>query len=379
MENFRFELTIYIGRFQPFHNGHAALLAEALALGRQVIVVLGSAFGARNPKNPFTWQEREAMIRATLTPEESQRVTFLPIRDYYDDKRWVAAVQAGVAQLSDSKSTALVGHFKDDSSYYLDRFPAWAQESCPRAGNIDATALRNAYFPRKPGLLRRLLARMETWFGVIADDPLAGALALLTTRVPPAVVQFLDAFRHTPEYTRLLAENRRIQAIKAQWAGSPYEPTFITVDALVLMQNKVLLIRRKGDLGDGLVALPGGYLEPRERLVTSATRELREESNFGLYGPTLEDSLVSVTVFDHPDRSLRGRTVTHLHLFDLKDRAPLEVRGNGSEGEPFWADVEDLPAMEDQFFEDHFHMLDDRLGLTDKFDKFIRQLVAFSN
>ncbi|MDP9108408.1 MAG: adenylyltransferase/cytidyltransferase family protein, partial [Pseudomonadota bacterium] len=49
-------LAVLIGRFQPFHNGHASLLAAALAAAPQVVVVLGSSFHARSAKNPFTWE-----------------------------------------------------------------------------------------------------------------------------------------------------------------------------------------------------------------------------------------------------------------------------------------------------------------------------------
>src|SRR4051812_5559138 len=50
-------VAVLIGRFQPFHQGHAGLLAKALAVAPKVVVVLGSSFHARSAKNPFTWQE----------------------------------------------------------------------------------------------------------------------------------------------------------------------------------------------------------------------------------------------------------------------------------------------------------------------------------
>ena len=38
-----FDAIILIGRFQPFHNGHAALLRTALARAERAIVVPGSS------------------------------------------------------------------------------------------------------------------------------------------------------------------------------------------------------------------------------------------------------------------------------------------------------------------------------------------------
>ena len=49
-----FDLAVLVGRFQPFHAAHLALLHRALAIAPRVVVVVGSAFQARTPKNPFT-------------------------------------------------------------------------------------------------------------------------------------------------------------------------------------------------------------------------------------------------------------------------------------------------------------------------------------
>ena len=80
-----------------------------------MVVVIGSAHQARTPKNPFNWQERVEMIRLALTPDEAARVGFVPVRDYFDGQRWVAAVLAGVqAQLGElpAGQTVLVGTAK---------------------------------------------------------------------------------------------------------------------------------------------------------------------------------------------------------------------------------------------------------------------------
>ena len=61
------DVAVYVGRFQPFHNGHLALLRHALSVAPQGILVIGSAHQARTPKNPFSWQERAEMVRLTLT------------------------------------------------------------------------------------------------------------------------------------------------------------------------------------------------------------------------------------------------------------------------------------------------------------------------
>ena len=112
------DVVVFIGRFQPFHNGHAALLAQALASAPVVVVVIGSAHQARTPKNPFSWQERAEMVRMALPEADRARVLFLPMRDYYDEERWIAAVRQGVESLLAEGGAAaapeigLIGHFR---------------------------------------------------------------------------------------------------------------------------------------------------------------------------------------------------------------------------------------------------------------------------
>ncbi len=82
--------------------------------------------------------------------------------------------------------------------------------------------------------------------------------------------------------------------------------------------------------------------------------------------PALQRALRGVAVFDHPDRSQRGRTITHAHYFDLGDRElPAVTAGDDAQGAQ-WTPIEQLPGMEDRFHDDHFHMLDHFLGLTEK-------------
>ena len=89
----------------------------------------------------------------------------------------------------------------------------------------------------------------------------------------------------------------------------------------------VMLLNRKGQVFVGqridtvLEAwqMPQGGIDPGEDARAAALRELREETGFGLLDTTIEDALSGIAVFDHPDRSSRGRTITHAHFFDFKD------------------------------------------------------------
>ena len=82
--------VLYLGRFQPFHNGHAAVL-DALS-DEDVILVIGSADLERTPENPFSYRERmEMILRSGYRP-----FIMLPIADINNYPMWVGHVESMV-------------------------------------------------------------------------------------------------------------------------------------------------------------------------------------------------------------------------------------------------------------------------------------------
>lgn len=338
------DLAVCIGRFQPFHNGHLSLLREALEQAPICIVVLGSAHQARTPKNPFTWQERAEMIRRALPDTDPSRLRYLPMRDHYNEARWVQAVHDGVAQIAlelglAAPEVALMGHFKDATSGYLRRFPAWTLRPLERQPHADATQFR------------------DTWFAH-ADQPIEVTLASLSPQAPESTLDFVKAWSRLPYFKTLVLEWQKLRADQSRWACAPYPPVFVTVDAVVRCAEHVLLIQRGAYPGKGLWAVPGGFIEQRETLYQSALRELHEETGLDLMAPGLQNTLREVAVFDHPDRSLRGRTITHAHYFDLGDEAVPHVKAADDAHAARWVPLGELLSMEAQFLDDHFYMLD---------------------
>ncbi len=362
-----FDIAVCIGRFQGLHLGQFALIQRALALAPKVVIVIGSAFQARTPKNPFTWQERAEMIRLALSDSVNHdadaatalldRVSFVPVRDYYDSRRWVEAVHLGVEQVAPREEgqptprTVLVGHRKDATSDYLSEFPGWTLEAMPSQGRMHSSSLRDAYFAGGGDQANPLM--------------LAAALSALVSVVPPSTIAFLRTWAELPEYRALAQEWAMLREERAQWASAPYPPVFVTVDALLQCNDHVLLIVRGRAPGKGLFALPGGFLEQRESIYQSALRELEEETGFERLPVNMDTAFRGVKVFDHPDRSLRGRVITHVHHFDLGQCKNLpEVAGADDAAAAMWVPVSDLAGMEDRFHDDHFHILDSFLGLT---------------
>lgn len=351
----RKDLAVLIGRFQPFHQGHLALLKQALEQADHVALVIGSAFQARTPRTPFTWRERAEMVRLALAPSDQDRVSFLPVRDQYDEAKWVSSVQAEVAkvlaqrQCSRQARIALIGHFKDATSDYLNHFQGWELIPVDRQHAVDGVHIRDAYFGTPSGT---------------SAGSLQATLAALKEAAPASTLAFLQAWAALPHFAALAQEWRMLQQYKAAWSTAPYPPVFVTVDTVVRCAGKVLLIQRGQPPGVGLWAVPGGFIEQRETAYQSALRELREETRLSLLASTMNAALKGSAVFDHPDRSQRGRTITHAFYFDLGDRPLPEVRADDDAQTVAWVDMAELPAMEARFHDDHFHMLDHFLHLV---------------
>ena len=83
---------IVLGRFQPFHMGHEHLVRSALSHvedGDQLVVAIGSKQAGWEPDNPWTAEERQAMIQ-TWAEQENIAIEIVAIEDINDPPNWVA-------------------------------------------------------------------------------------------------------------------------------------------------------------------------------------------------------------------------------------------------------------------------------------------------
>jgi len=85
---------LLIGRFQPFHRGHRAVLTEILKDCEEAVVAIGSAQLSHTDENPFTAGERYQMVILSLEPEERSRVFVAPVPDVNRFAIWVAHVES---------------------------------------------------------------------------------------------------------------------------------------------------------------------------------------------------------------------------------------------------------------------------------------------
>lgn len=339
MTDYQYDYLVLIGRFQPFHNGHELVIREALTLAKKVIIVIGSSFAPRTVKNPWSAAERIEVIRHVIN---DPRLKFVSVRDrIYNDTRWATNVQELVAgSIADDGWVAgptkvgIIGYDKDETSYYLKMFPQWGDPiNHEQIEILSATDLRQLYFEGKN-------------------------LKFLKSLVPSETFDFLQRFRALPEFARLVEEYNTYERGHASWVGSPHKPIFVTTDAVVLQSGHILLVVRDQHPGEGLWALPGGFLEQHESIAEGVLRELDEETDIKVPPRMLQNMMKTapIKVFDHPKRSLRGRTITHAALLELPPGPLPRVRGKSDARAAFWLPLNQLDSA--RMFEDHFDVIE---------------------
>jgi bifunctional NMN adenylyltransferase/nudix hydrolase len=351
MTNYNYSFAVFIGRFQPYHNGHHHVIQQGLQQAERLVVLCGSSHMPPSHRNPWSFQERKRMILDSFVPADAERITVLPLIDSpYNDAVWIQSVQTIVNGLVQAfhnvphrqPKVALIGHSKDHSSYYLKLFPQWESISVGHHFELDATAIRRDFFSD--------------------TSDVQAVIQTLSANCPSGTVDYL-ANNYSPKaFEYIFEENAFVQAYRQSWSQSPYPPLFMTVDAIVVQSGHILLVKRRAKPGFGLMALPGGFVGQYEKLVDAALRELREETRLKVPEPVLRGCIKQVHTFDDPYRSARGRTITQALLIELPNADALpKVKAGDDAAKAFWLPLADLQP--DQLFEDHYFIIRQLLGL----------------
>ena len=214
--------AVLIGRFQPPHRAHLALIRQALGSAAEVVIVLGSARSARTARNPLSDAERISLIRAMLDEEgiDLRRVRLETVPDaFYNLPMWVRSVRQAVRDAH----AVLLGFEKDASSFYLKLFPEWQAAPPGFTSGLNATDLREAMY--------------------------TGDWATVGVAVTPAVLSGLRAFARTPDFAEV---QRCREATLALAAAGPIR----TVGTLLVSEGQMLLRPRTDQPGRGLWAIP---------------------------------------------------------------------------------------------------------------------------
>lgn len=336
-----YDTLVLIGRFQPFHTAHMALVQRATAIANRIIFVVGSADQPRTYKNPFSFDERRDMIYEAIRGIAGTLEFHIePNPDsMYNDQAWAARVQALVAKHTKPGDViGIIGHKKDQSSFYLDMFPQWTFESIDLIESLGATDIRDLYFKRDLNM------------------------NFIKHVVPYTTFDILKQFADTPAHEQIIREREFIVDYKKQFASLRYPPIFVTTDAIVIQSGHILMVKRRAMPGEGLWAFPGGYLNAYtdRSLIDGMLRELREETLIKVPLAVLRGSIVDSKVFDAVDRSSRGRIITHAYKIVLPDGPLPKVKGSDDAIKAVFRPIAEI--RRDECFEDHFEMRNWAIG-----------------
>ncbi|HKS59758.1 MAG TPA: nicotinamide-nucleotide adenylyltransferase, partial [Thermoplasmata archaeon] len=168
---------LLIGRFQPFHRGHLAVIQWARAQHPEewLILGIGSAQESHTTANPFTAGERWEMIAAGLSEAHVDRWVAFPIPDIQRHAQWVAYVRTLLPAFDRIYTNNPLTRMLFDEAHIPVEAPPMEQRETWQGASI-----------------RQRMAKRQSW----------------EAAVPPAVLAYLQSIR-APERLRLLTPDPR--------------------------------------------------------------------------------------------------------------------------------------------------------------------------
>lgn len=91
--SFHMARAFFVGRFQPFHVAHLDDVRKILDRYDKLVIGIGSSQESHTRENPFSAQERKAMLEEMFKIEGIlAKVSFVEIPDFNDDDSWVSYI-----------------------------------------------------------------------------------------------------------------------------------------------------------------------------------------------------------------------------------------------------------------------------------------------
>lgn len=261
--------ALFIGRFQPFHNGHLDAIFQILEHGyKKIIIGIGSAQEELTKKNPFSYYERETMITNTLT---NQNIDFEihGIPDFGDTQKWSNYINSNLP--------------------YCDKV---------YSGNVHVeVCFPNKEFGRFK--LNKIIKSTEIREKIAKNEKLENL-------VPNEVIQYLQ--------TNNL--EKRLKTLLRPKLKTPY----LAVDGIVEYEQEgkkgIVLIERKNPPYGW--ALPGGFVDYNESVETALIREMEEEINLDI------NNLNLLNIYSDPRRDPRQHVASA--VYTAKGKGTLKAK-----------------------------------------------------
>ncbi|RLF44730.1 MAG: nicotinamide-nucleotide adenylyltransferase [Thermoplasmata archaeon] len=141
---------LFIGRFQPFHNAHLEIVRRFAPISERFIIGIGSSQLHHAKDNPFTFEERKRMIKASLDDEGIDNYEIYAIPDINNYPKWVAHVESIVPEfdLVLARNPTTIKLF-EEKGYRVKTLPLFYGEEC------------------KGSEIRRKIVHDEDWQGLV--------------------------------------------------------------------------------------------------------------------------------------------------------------------------------------------------------------------
>ncbi|MDD5165044.1 MAG: adenylyltransferase/cytidyltransferase family protein [Candidatus Pacebacteria bacterium] len=129
--------AIYVGRFNPFHNGHHAVVSKMLDLhGKEnCLMIIGSSNAPFSLRHFFSYNERKQFIQKVF-PD----IKLVGLPDYHNDKEWLAALDdiLKVGGINPTEVT-FFGGCQEDIRFFLED-----GRDCTILNRFDGTSLKTS-------------------------------------------------------------------------------------------------------------------------------------------------------------------------------------------------------------------------------------------
>ena len=129
------EVGLFIGRFQPFHNGHLWAVKHILKEVDKLVIAIGSSQASATPTDPFSASERKDMIDTCMKALCISNYAIFLVPDIREDCQWVEHIRNIIPHFN----TVYTG---SQISAQLFAEKGYAVKNLPRHRGISASEVR---------------------------------------------------------------------------------------------------------------------------------------------------------------------------------------------------------------------------------------------